>query len=294
VLSEFANRRAPADTTGGAYELPPVMEPWDLINPDELEPGESVTSASVYNGEGDKVHRWSVPNLLLQVHHALGWKEPSIIPNSSYPSLAFQEELGGFVNNQNIGFTAVDFAALLAWEETVSGCLLDGHLTMWDYGQSTEEWEDDYIGLVTSQAAGLTMAEAMLAVKDRLISYGDWWPVSGSGGLAGDAVVSEQTLAAKLAEELGGYKLEDKASENPEVVRAYCGMLLRSPQFMLSGLTAWPEDELPESLDGLPCNDELCGFFDYCEAYGELAEGHGYDRIECEKKGSDSLSYGRD
>lgn len=298
VLSEFANRRAPAEAKAGAYELPPLLEPWDLANVDALGPGEFVTSAQVYNGEGDEVHRWSVPSLLLQLHHALGWNEPPIIPTGSFPSSTFREEIGAFVNNDSVGFTAPDFSAMLAWEEEVAACIPNGGSTPTeDVGQSEEEWGDDYVGLVTSEAAGLTVEEAMLAVKDRLISYGAWW---GDGGdfdelalAGGETDPGERALAAELAASMDGAALSDPAHEAPDAVRAYCGALLRSPQFLLAGLAAWPDDVPPATPGELPCNDELCSYWDYCEAYQEAARDHGYGGFEC-NDAADTLTFGRE
>ena len=105
----------------------------------------------------------------------------------------------------------------------------------------------------------------MLAVKDRLVSNPTWDP-----GLGDD---SELRFTALLTR---GGDLSAMAYTDEAAVRDYCSALLRSPQFLLAGLPAWPEGVDPEPLRGLPCVDALCSEDDFCEAYRDTADCLGF------------------
>jgi mono/diheme cytochrome c family protein len=261
VDSQFANRRAPADSAGGAYELPMLFQPWADSGPDIAAPGEDL------NGQGDLVHRWSVPSLLLQLHHALGWPEPPMFPSSGYADLVFQQELGAPLGVARPGFDDVITSSLLAWEKEVGSCANPGPTP-------------DYIDTLTAPEHGLTVEQAMLAVKDRLVSDARWWgdPSADLGDVVGpDGPQDERTLAGVIAT-LHGPTLAGLASAagGEDAVREYCGALLMSPQFLLMGLPAWVDRAPPAPDPAVPCVDDLCTLDDYCDHYAEDADDLGY------------------
>jgi hypothetical protein len=253
VLSDHFNRRAPDDSPNLPYMLPMVVAPWADVPGDHP----NILTGEDRNGQGDLVHRWPIQNLLWQVHHALLWPEPPPIPSTStgsYVDAAFVEELGAFTDLTHPGFTELVLPAILAWEDEIGTCARPAGVT------------SDYIDVLTDPAEGLTLEEAMLALKDRLISDGQWWP-------------SESLLVEGMA----GVTLDQPASAHAQAVRDYCAVLLQSPQFLLAGLPSWPEGEGPPDSDPtMPCVDDRCTYAEHCEYYRDEAIALGYDTVDCD------------
>ena len=67
------------------------------------------------------------------------------------------------------------------------------------------------------------------------------------------------------------------ASDSRVALRDFCGVLLRSHQFLLAGLPPLDHD------DGAPgiCVDDRCTVVDHCEHYGATAESLGYPPVLC-------------
>ncbi|MEZ4241945.1 MAG: c-type cytochrome [Myxococcota bacterium] len=263
LTHQLANRRAPADSAYSLYELPMLFQPWADIGPGTTQFGEDV------NGQGDVVHRWPVPTLGLTLEHALLWPEPPMFPSSSsgtWFDLPFQQEFGGMTGETFTGFDALTTGAMLAWEREVGTCEHPGATA-------------DYVDLVTSAGEALTVEEAMLLVKERLLTETRWWgdPFSTGGIVGPDGPQDERTLAGQLASG-AGTSLASPASDpgGEQAVRDYCGSLLMSPDFLMAGLPAWDGATPPPALDG-PCVGDACTYSALCEKYEPTATALGYD-----------------
>ncbi|MBX2802679.1 MAG: hypothetical protein KTR31_33675 [Myxococcales bacterium] len=255
ALSDYMNGLAPDDADGPAYVLPMVFEPWANVEGN----GPSITMAPMddANGQGDVVHRWPVPSLLLQLHHALFWPEPPLYPTDdadSYIDIDFYKEIGGRVNWNDRGSEDLGITALLAWELEVDRCQNPGP-------------GEDYIDVLSDPEHGLDMAEAMEALKGRLTT---------------DHHIDYDGEEGVVIQEAFGVDWSADASSGVQSLRDYCAALLRSPQFLMSGLPAWPDGagELQPPA-AVPCVDERCGTKEHCEHYRELALDLGYETFSC-------------
>jgi hypothetical protein len=267
VLTQFANRHAPQDSLlADAYPLPMVVNPYADVPGYGVEPGEDE------NSTGDLVHRWSIPSLLSQVHHALLWPEPPRFPgNNGYADLAFQEEMGAFQSRGVRGFPDLVLPSLLNWEDEIARCSPPAGV------------DTDFVDLLTDPAFDLTLEEAMLAVKERLVSHTAWWgdpDVEGGDGVLVLEPVGEHALATDLA----GVSLSEPAWEHPGAVRDYCAAVLQSPYFLMAGIPAWSVDAPPPTPVGsLPCPEgERCSWTEHCEHFAAEAEGLGHRALSCE------------
>jgi len=264
LTSTHINRVAPEGATLEGYPLPMVVEPFADVN--ELDEDVSVGLGDDANGQGDLVHRWSVRSLLRQVQHALDWPAPPIYPGAaanSYAQRSFQRDLGARMNRQDMGFWEHDLNASLAWELEIGTC------------RNTSAGAD-FIDELTDEGSGLSLAEAMLAVKERLVTAPEWWGAPESGGVAlpGGTPTSELGLAGELA----SVGLAEPASSDPEAVRDFCAALLMSPQFLLAGLPV----DVPNVDSFIPCDrGAVCTHDDYCEKYADTADRLGFGDADC-------------
>ena len=250
LLSDHMNRNAPAESVAGAYDLPEIVFPWSM-----KAPSAPSINGSDANGQGDIVHRWGVDNLLLQVGHALGWTEPQVYNDTfNYPSESFRRDIGGYYTANDPGFHEPTLGAMLDWEAGLGDCNKPTGVT------------SDYIDTLVDPVHGLSIEEAMLALKDRLVSDPQWWPAVGA--------VDEYAIAQGL---LNGTSMSDAANTDELAIRDYCGTLLRSPQFLLAGLPPWQAGTNPAPLTGVPCVDTYCTETEYCEHYRDVAGDLGYD-----------------
>jgi hypothetical protein len=266
VLSGAFNRKAPVSTTH-RYELPQVSNPWSEVYPLSAAPPDR----SDLNSVGDDVHRYSVVNLMESLHGALGWPKPNLgIWSGDYwlapwPRADLQRDIGRYNSAAERGLDDVDFANLLAWEATVDRCtkpnrarMEDVELVPWVNGQPVglvapgivgpTGWRD-WIDRFAEEAHGAaTVEQAVIALKERLLTQTTLTPdertkISTLLGVPLTATFSKAAHTSKL--------------------RTLCGVLVKTPQFMLGGLA--PETGRPPSptphvcLDGEPCTEnEIC------------------------------------
>jgi hypothetical protein len=242
VSSDWFSRRLPEEACGdGPYAYPNVYDPWVISDDDEARRG---------NGPGDAVAAVSARTLIRTAHAALEWAEPG---NLDFPpgdggfcvglscpqlenacqfgfccdtfqaqcfgegggtdELGFQQGIGAFLKNGDRGFRGLDFQARLVWEDRFAGC-------------ADPAGGDDFIDQVIAAAAAradATVGDVIVAVKDRLI---------------GEPGIDPAREATALAELFGG-PLDRPASTVADLearTRQLCGVLLSSPQFVLSGV----------------------------------------------------------
>lgn len=247
VTSDYFNRTAPEDGCGeDPYNMPPVFDPWVTgdMDPDRRD-----------NSAADSVAQLSARTLVRTAYQALGWSTPRfqafpelpgeynrcrimecaamlssceadhsccathelecvdpLGPEEPTPDeeLTFQREIGTFLKSAARGFRGLDFQARLAWERRFGMC-------------AKLSSEPDIIDAFTTlaQSESATMEAVVLAVKDRLI---------GEPSIA--------TGERKALESLFGLALDTPVVLVPDLdaqLRGLCGVLMASPQFLLSG-----------------------------------------------------------
>lgn len=183
VLRGTFNMRPPSQAVA-PYPFPMFFNSWakdDALDDDF----DSV------NGQGDIVHRYSVPALFRSVHHALGWTAPQIFPSTSYPSASLQRSIGRYESYEETGFPDVTFQSLLTWEENVGTCRNPSTGDDW-IDEVMYEINDDYLDLVYDYS----LEDVLIALKDRLIqepSIEDGWIV----------VDHDDEIAAKALQDTG-------------------------------------------------------------------------------------------
>jgi hypothetical protein len=128
-----------------------------------------------------------------------------IPPNAD--SVEFQRSVGVYLRNSEPGFRGLSFQARLAWEDRFGSC-------------AKPNGSADFIDeLLATAGADATVKDVVLAVKDRIIS---------------EPVVHTDEEAALTT--LLGALTGPAASIDETKLRHFCGVLLGSPQFALSGI----------------------------------------------------------
>lgn len=257
VTSPYFNRAPPEEACGDeAYNMPPVYDPWVVED-------EDVTLRQ--NSAADGVAPLSARTLLRTAYAALGWQQPRFQdfpelpleyntcnamtcqdmldqcttgdsccvthelvcadpPAAEEPTAAdehtFLREIGAFLKNAEHGFRGLDFQARLAWEDRFGQC-------------AKLRPESDYIDVLTGFASlqNVTVRDVVVALKDRLIGEPFISDVAGPSG----------TSEAQAMEAFLGRPLDTHVLLVPDLqsdMRSLCGVLLASPQFMLSGVAA--------------------------------------------------------
>lgn len=256
MTTPYFNRLPPAAGCGaGPYDMPAVYDPWVTGDADPERRG---------NGPADGVTSLGSRSLLRSVYRALEWPTGRFysfprLPDGYYfcsnlgcgqmanvcsdeglcceafdllcenppppeepyagAERAFQVAVGMFLKHGERGFRGLDFQARLVWEERLGSCRKP-------FGG------EDFIDRLVARAVveDTTVLDVVLALKDRLV---------GQPTIAADPAggVSE-TLAL---ETVLGTSLGTRAADLPDLAdltdrtRALCGVLLSSPQFVLTG-----------------------------------------------------------
>ncbi len=255
TLTPYFNR-PPAESGCEAepYGMPPIYDPWVTSDPDESRRG---------NGPGDAIVALSPRVLLRATWAALEWRRPAYyaFPEESFAvescaSLytcremdtlcqedgacceawlatcagdpgelgaedmrAFEQGVGIFLKHGERGFRGLDFQARLVFEDMFGAC-------------RNPAAEPDFIAHLVERAAAdpaLTTGDLVAALKDRLV---------------GEASVSHQVIAGaseRAAIEAIMGPLVDSAAEVADLdarARELCGVLVSSPQFLLTGMSA--------------------------------------------------------
>jgi hypothetical protein len=241
VSSDYFSRAMPEAACGtGPYTYPNVYDPWVISDVDPMKQ---------LNGPGDSIAAVSARTLMRTAYGALDWpvptdfdfpqgaaSEPFCAGNTctdlqqacqqqgvccaTYQSqcegngqdeLSFQQGVGAFLKNGDRGFRGLDFQARLVWENRFGACAKPFQ------GQ-------DYIDTIVAAAgqdSTATVGDVVSAVKDRII---------GQPAIADDEAAQLKTIyGAEMTAPASG--VSDLAGKT----RQLCGVLLSSPQFVLSG-----------------------------------------------------------
>lgn len=255
VSSPYFNRTPPDEGCGvGPYNMPPVYDPWVISDADP---------ERHLNSTADGVATLSARTLLRSAYTALGWQIPrfqdfpelpreyqtctslgcgimNAVCNSDFECCAtyelacadppdpeepdsgqertFLREIGAFLKNGERGFRGLDFQARLAWEDRFATC---------EKLSADTDYIEVLAGFVSFSSAPLS--EVVLAVKDRFVGE----------PFIDDTVGPTGVSEAAAIEAILGLPLDTPVSTIPDLdarVRKLCGVLLSSPQFLLSGI----------------------------------------------------------
>lgn len=228
--------------TSTPYFLPPVFDPYSVTSGDPNQRG---------NGVGDRVQRYSAWVLVESAMRAMWWDLPirQAGYDDPYPGLDFLRDQGVFLKDAISGFNGVDLSGLLSWENHLGGGAqkgLGGDCTG-PLGQPCAEYE--WIELMLfegSKTPGVTVRDIAAAIKDRLIA---------EPTLGGPAEVA-------AIEALMGMKLDQPMNDVDTLdleiaARRFAGMLLSTPQFMLSGVPSRDQDPAAVPSFAAPGTDTL-------------------------------------
>jgi hypothetical protein len=228
TLHPYFNADAPdVCGTSSPYFMQPVFDPFSITSSDPSRVG---------NGVGDRVQRYSAWVLVESAMRAMWWDLPvQQIPESmqNYPELAFLRDQGIFIKDAQNGFNGVDFNGMLSWEDSLATGYdpgLEGDCTG-PLGQPCAMYE--WIELMLTDAAGaggVTIRDLAAAIKDRLITE----PTIYDAELAVIAAIVGLDPAAKM-NAVDSLQLE-------EGTRRYAGLIMNTPQFMLSGVPSRDQD----------------------------------------------------
>lgn len=228
ALHPYFNADAPdACDTSTPYFMQPVFDPFSITSSDPSKLG---------NGVGDRVQRYSSWVLIESAMRAMWWGLPvQQIPQNknNYPSLSFLRDQGVFIKDAQNGFNGVDFNGMLSWESELAQGYdpgLDGDCTG-PLGQPCAMYE--WIELMLTEAAGtggVTVRDLAAAIKDRLITEPT---IEDSELPILQAVIGLDPAADMLS--VDGAALEAGT-------RRYAGLIMNTPQFMLSGVPSPDQD----------------------------------------------------
>ncbi|HLU65508.1 MAG TPA: hypothetical protein VKZ63_04505 [Kofleriaceae bacterium] len=289
LLSPYFNRPPPEAGCGdGPYDMPAIYDPWVTSDADPARRG---------NGSGDAVVPLSPRVLLRAAQDALEWPRPYYyaFPEEPFsvdacqeaytcrqmetlcrtegacctayqlgcadplgpgePSAsrmrAFERGIGVFLKHGERGFRGLDFQARLVWEDVFGAC-------------RNQSAPDDFIAALVSraQSGGATVGDVVAALKDRLI---------------GEARVSEEPVGgtserAAVVAIVG--PLDAQAAEVADLearARALCGVLLSSPQFLLTGIAAPDAREVPRLTPDQARYPAVCAAVAERDLHGDLS-----------------------
>lgn len=293
LLSDYFNRRAPLYSQQDVpYHLPLILNPWIQTvacpSEDDVPPhvSEAAYGEACRNGRGAVVHRWRSRTLLSTIGHALGWSQPDIYaPTSGFPDINLARFTGQYHHDLDAGNKSVIFQGLLGYESVVGACEKTTG--------SEPDWIDHLLGVVQPGGGNgppPRLQDLVLAVKDRLIQYpvlGSYPPPEGDGTpnafLPGATKVATTGKSeAQVIADLFGASLNTHAFKVDGLetgLRRYCGVLLKSPQFVLDGPRPPMPDYRPEFRVCLP--GQPCTYFDMCKGYGNVLARLG-QHVQCQ------------
>jgi len=239
TTTDFFSRKAPEAGCGTPYSYPAVYDPWTTSEQDPAKRG---------NGPGDAL-TWLAPRTLALAASAALWNGTTLIqpfpsdggsfcvgtcqeltdfcdqftaccveaqqvctgggPSTNADSIAFHRSVGVYLRNSEPGFRGLSFQARLAWEDRFGAC---------GKPDGSADFIDEVMTLADNQPTA-TVADLVRALKDRII---------------GEPVI--QTGESPALEGLLGPLTAPASGVDPSALRHYCGVLLGSPQFTLSGL----------------------------------------------------------
>jgi hypothetical protein len=295
------NQRAPEDVVvGSPYYLDRLFEPFS---------GEAANPEHHANSRGDVLHRRDGRLLQRMVYEALEWPEPQIFQSLVTYEMGLQDldyQIGAFRQPSAPGHGGVGFQDLLRWEDSLADCRdpfdrppnpdcevrdeacpecvcaplvcplrPECCFDVWgpecvalcEYASPAcvlpDRGEDyafrpDWVDSLAEAGQGGTWSDAIRALKERLIS---------------DPTLQEEEIP--LFQSLLALPLTAALPADPtEGLRAVCGVLLSTPQFLLAGDPG--PAEVPPSAPVYPPG---ASFIESCEWFAETMYDPG--RLTC-------------
>jgi hypothetical protein len=261
MTSDMFNRVPPRTTAhANAYELPPVFDPWIVLDPrvsPVSDPGYDPAAhpADNKNAMSEESYRYSARSLTNSVATALDWPKPRRFPTGTYPSSDLMRAIGMYFSDSQPGFQTSDFAGLLAWETVHGDCV--------NPNPANPDWVSKVMVAVNSWDAAanggpLTVEDISITMRDWLLGYGGL----GSTPPQGLAVSERDSLAAHFGVATLSAPLSTVTGLEGKL-RALCGKHLESPQFQLAGIV---EAGLGPKPRLRVCNDATCSYQQMCQA----------------------------
>lgn len=285
ILDESFGRRAPAESSSAQPDvLPMLANPWVATKPDANHPD---PDTFVGNGQGDLVHQASAAMRLNGLARALEWPPPEVHTGRvagtqvtrTWPEDLFMRDIGRYHDAEHPGVDRSTLPTLMAWEAAVGRCEKPARVFARDVRirPGRNKAPDDLVGPgawldVIDRMLGVapTFEAAVVALKLRLTGE-DWIDPTERGLLADLANVHGVGLGDSLQDGI------DEAEEEA-ALRRICGVLARSPQFLLVGLT--PEVPQPTPASAAPaCVGDICSQAAACARYDDRLAALGYGRI---------------
>lgn len=305
LASDQFNRRA-ADTTilASAYVQQPIAKPFEVNDPrypPESVPGwapgsprplpdllhltrhmsEEDGRSRHRNAVGDGVYRYSTHNLLRSTHRALGWPNANHVGGGgSYPSDSLRKAIGQYFQDAEPGFRGVGFQALLRWEQEHGLCA--------NKNGAAADWISAVLTRLQSSRVSYARGDVAVLLRDWLLVDGTIAATVPVGQTSDErtllaAVYGDLTLPVDVSTPAARTTLDGQ-------MRAHCGALLMSPQFLLAGIApqaAGPKPALRVCLPGEPCS-----FREICLAMEGAVRGTlGAGRFLFPRPGIDLLTY---
>lgn len=204
VASDYFAVQPPEAMCGASpYGYPAVYDPWTAGDADPARRG---------NGPGDAVTALDAQTLISALAGALEWPAPPGSARFPDPAeAAFEHGIGAFLRSGEREFRGLDFQARLVWEDQVGACARPAG-TAADF--------IDRLIVAGAAAPGATAGDLASALKDRLI---------------GEPEITDPAERAALVPLIG--PLDAPAGGVTAArLRAVCGALLETPQFLLQGI----------------------------------------------------------
>jgi hypothetical protein len=275
MTSDYFNRRSPDVGSGTTpYRQPMIFDPW--VADDPRSPPPPVDAKELNNGQGDLVHRLTPAGLLYSIAAAFDWPSPPrFLDGSGFASTQLVKASGQYINENEQGRKGADFQGLLVWESELGLCQKPASVRM--------DWIDRVVAAIPAFDVGnptmpATVADVVSTVKDWILVDGKIRTTAPLPPPGSPALATEWDTVARLF----GVGLNTPASTAPNLktnLRAYCGVLLKSPQFMLTGIDA-AGDELTFPRLRV-CNSGACSYGDLCSGYSRTLAGAGRS-VECD------------
>jgi hypothetical protein len=243
------NLQAPDEGCGAApYELPALFDPWTISDSD---------LGRRSNSPADAIFAVSSRPLLRSLHGSMGWP-----PLDEYPhdddTTAFEVALGFFIKDGDPGFRGLDFQGRLTWENAYARC-------------ADQTGGNDFIAKLVSAAQarpGTTVGDAVAAVQDRLI---------------GEPAV-DPALKADLEALTGGSLDATDLTGLDAKLRAVCGVLVSTPQYMLGGIVPKDTRTVPALTPMEASYDATCAAVAQAAAAGAYTVTCGSGTVTASKK----------
>jgi hypothetical protein len=277
MTSEFFNRRSPDAGSGKtAYRLPMIFDPWVAADPRGSPPSSALDPRFLHNGQGELVHRRTSAGLLYSIAAALDWPAPPrFLDGSGFAGADLVEASGQYISESKQGRKGVDFQGLLFWESALGQCRKPDTVKA--------DWIDRLMAAIQSFNADnptrpATVVDVASAVKDWLVGDGKVGETAPSAPPESPPLPTESSAVAALF----GVGIDTPAVTVPNLVakvREYCGVLLKSPQFMLTGIDAAGGELTFPRLRA--CNRAPCSYGDMCTTYSRALAGTGIS-VECD------------